>query len=91
MSHRQQRDFKIEIHKALDNHFALAGAATLLGVVPGGFHITCLFHQRLAFAGGAHNGFDNAGQSHLLDAFQVLLLRCSKNIGAGLKPQLFRG
>ena len=51
----QQGDFVVEIHKALDDDPATAGAAALLGVAPGRFQISLAAQQALALAGGAHH------------------------------------
>ena len=57
----QQGDLVIELHEALDNHPAAAGAAALLGILPGILQVLLAAQQALPLAGRAHHRLDDAG------------------------------
>ena len=88
---RQHRDLVVEIDEALDDDLALAGTATLLGVVPGGLDVGGGFDQALALAGAAHDRLDHAGQANLVDRRAEFLLGLGEDVGRGLQAEVLGG
>lgn len=91
MTHGQQRDLVIKVHKPLDDHLALARASAFLRVFPRAFDVGGAAHHALALAGGAHDGLHHARHSDGLDGRAELLLRGRKLVGRTAQTQFLGG
>ena len=59
LSNGEQGDFKIELKKFLHNHLVGCAAGIGHGCIPGLVQLFWGLNNALAFARGAHHGFDN--------------------------------
>ena len=79
MAHGKQSDFIIEIDEAFDDDGGTTRARFFTGNAPGFVDITRALNHALAFAGGAHDRFYNAGDADGID-------RCTEFGFVGGKP-----